>query len=218
MPHFDSEGNDTYLCQLCGNVRSVTTRDTLPQWRPDLTGHEGAGNVCPTCIKQRETAQTSNVTWIDARFNTECPTKCGAQIRRGDKIGKPDGTKHFVCARCVGVLQADKSLARVIREDQTLARRDAVRTHRAGRNRTFAQLAQSEPLNRLDYADNPAEYELQLELERRGIRNAPRPDQCREHLCELEEVPGVVGETMLRCLQGGEIVWEDAEQAIRIVF
>ena len=44
MPHFDKNGNDTVLCQLCGRVVNSAT------WRPDLTGNKSAGNVCSLCV------------------------------------------------------------------------------------------------------------------------------------------------------------------------
>jgi hypothetical protein len=50
MPHFSNccPNADTWICQVCakiycgGCVRS--------EWRPDITGHESAGNVCLTCL------------------------------------------------------------------------------------------------------------------------------------------------------------------------
>lgn len=82
-----------------------------------------------------------------------------------------------------------------------------------------------EPLNRLDFADNPAEYELQKELRRLGVQNEPRPTVCpcineqTEQTCgsSLDEQGGMVGETVLVCPTHG-IVWEDSEGAIRNVY
>jgi len=64
------------------------------------------------------------------------------------------------------------------------------------------------------------EFETLVELERRGIENAPQPEKCPKCGGELEESQGYVGETVLfcpnqNCEQG--VVWEDSEDAIRRV-
>lgn len=46
MPHFDENGNDTVICQLCASIVSKA------EWRSDLTGNKSAGNVCLPCIKK----------------------------------------------------------------------------------------------------------------------------------------------------------------------
>lgn len=46
MPHFDKEGRDTWICQICGSTYSSYVK---PEWNPKLTGHTSAGNVCPSC-------------------------------------------------------------------------------------------------------------------------------------------------------------------------
>lgn len=51
MPHFDSDGYGTWICQVCGKVYSDRVRS---EWRPDVTGHKSAGNVCPTCLEKHE--------------------------------------------------------------------------------------------------------------------------------------------------------------------
>ncbi len=71
----------------------------------------------------------------------------------------------------------------------------------------------SEKLNPLDYADNPAELEVQKELYRTGTRNEPVPGKCPKCGSELDEGGGYVGETVLFCPEHG-IVWEDSEDAI----
>lgn len=50
MPHFNDEGHDTALCQLCGNVFDVQIEKS--HWAPDLTGSPSAGLVCDTCYKE----------------------------------------------------------------------------------------------------------------------------------------------------------------------
>jgi len=57
MPHFSTcrktencRYADTWICQLCGNIYCGGCVDS--QWRPDLTGHESAGNVCPACLSK----------------------------------------------------------------------------------------------------------------------------------------------------------------------
>ena len=53
MPHFASckrhAGCDTYICQMCATV--LCSGCFKPEWRPDITGHASAGNVCPACVK-----------------------------------------------------------------------------------------------------------------------------------------------------------------------
>lgn len=50
MPHFAHccYGADEYICQVCGQVRCSNCQPS--QWRPDITGSKGAGNVCPDCM------------------------------------------------------------------------------------------------------------------------------------------------------------------------
>jgi rubrerythrin len=47
MPHFDAYGGDEWICQVCGRVQDSRVESV---WRPDITGHKGAGNVCPKCL------------------------------------------------------------------------------------------------------------------------------------------------------------------------
>lgn len=51
MPHFSDccPGADTYICQVCGTIHCSNCEPS--QWRPDLTGSQSAGNVCPECRK-----------------------------------------------------------------------------------------------------------------------------------------------------------------------
>ena len=72
-------------------------------------------------------------------------------------------------------------------------------------------------LNPLEYADNPAELEVQRELDRLGIENEPCPDVCPECGGELQSSRGFADETILYCQDHG-IVWEDMEGAIRNVY
>ena len=51
MPHFcDWCGAETYICQKCRKI--FCSEDHPPKWRPDITGNESAGNVCPMCLKR----------------------------------------------------------------------------------------------------------------------------------------------------------------------
>lgn len=50
MPHFNQNGQEISLCQVC--LRDVTESD----WRPDITGHKGAGNTCLVCIAKHDNA------------------------------------------------------------------------------------------------------------------------------------------------------------------
>lgn len=49
MPHFSANGNDTYICQKCARI--LDSVDYPSEWRPDITGHQSAGNVCPSCVR-----------------------------------------------------------------------------------------------------------------------------------------------------------------------
>ena len=49
MPHFDEDGYDTWICQICAKVYSSGKVNS--EWRTDITGNEHAGNVCPNCIE-----------------------------------------------------------------------------------------------------------------------------------------------------------------------
>jgi hypothetical protein len=142
MPHFDEWGGDEWMCQG-PNHRGPRVQNSRveSQWRPDITGHKGAGNCCPACV----------------------------------------------------------------------AFYDSKRARKLERER------EREPLNRLDFADDRAEYEVQRELGRIGVRNAPRPSRCPECKGALAEHGGMVGETTLACPYHGT-VWEDAEDAVRRVY
>lgn len=52
MPTFGPNGRDEFICQKCARVLEST--DLYPQWRPDITGNESAGNVCMQCIRQHD--------------------------------------------------------------------------------------------------------------------------------------------------------------------
>jgi len=49
MPNFCECGADTYICQKCGRI--LCSKDYPSTWRPDITEHESAGNVCPSCLR-----------------------------------------------------------------------------------------------------------------------------------------------------------------------
>lgn len=52
MPHFDKYGGDSWLCQAPKHKGNrVQSSQVVSVWRPDIAGHEGAGNVCPPCLK-----------------------------------------------------------------------------------------------------------------------------------------------------------------------
>ncbi len=52
MPHFSSccPRADEYICQKCAKI--FCSKCQPSQWRPDITRHKSAGNVCPSCIKE----------------------------------------------------------------------------------------------------------------------------------------------------------------------
>jgi hypothetical protein len=35
--------HDGWICQICATIKPDTER---PEWRPEITGHKSAGNVC----------------------------------------------------------------------------------------------------------------------------------------------------------------------------
>jgi hypothetical protein len=47
MPHFDSEGYDTWICQECGRVYS--SKNNEPIWMTPVPGKKFNGNVCKSC-------------------------------------------------------------------------------------------------------------------------------------------------------------------------
>lgn len=60
MPHFCSKcsakgiTSDEYICQVCGSIKCSVEEPS--EWRPDLTGKESAGNICPVCLRTKEIA------------------------------------------------------------------------------------------------------------------------------------------------------------------
>jgi len=52
MPHFCNCGADEYICQKCAKV--LCSKDYPSVWRPDITGYESFGNVCPICLSKYE--------------------------------------------------------------------------------------------------------------------------------------------------------------------
>jgi len=54
MPHFSSccKGADEYICQVCGRIMCSGCKPS--SWRPDITGHKSAGNVCPKCLTKHQ--------------------------------------------------------------------------------------------------------------------------------------------------------------------
>jgi len=73
-------------------------------------------------------------------------------------------------------------------------------------------------LNPLEYADNPAELEIQRELQRLEIENEPCPDVCPHCNSELQRGSGFAGELILYCNCEKGFHWEDNEGAIRNIF
>lgn len=82
MPHFDENGEGTWICQVCG----IIYPDSIPsEWRPDITGHESAGNVCPTCLGKDPVARTVEKT---------------AVLTFG--ISREEAIQKRICVRCKG--------------------------------------------------------------------------------------------------------------------
>lgn len=75
MPHFDENGRDTVICQVC--VRIVTEAT----WRPDITGHKSAGNVCNRCLANHQQKPVGLVEY------------CSQES--GFPVGSPELTKYI---------------------------------------------------------------------------------------------------------------------------
>jgi hypothetical protein len=55
VPHFDEDGGDQWLCQAPNHKGNrVQSSKVKSEWRPDITGHKGAGNSCPPCVKEHD--------------------------------------------------------------------------------------------------------------------------------------------------------------------
>jgi hypothetical protein len=51
MPHFDEFGGDEWICQAPNHKGNRVQNSRVDsEWRPDITGLPGAGNVCPVCL------------------------------------------------------------------------------------------------------------------------------------------------------------------------
>lgn len=84
---------DSYLCQVCLQVKFS---DVSPSsWRTDITGHEGAGNVCKECLDKYNKEKDAStymvecedcglVTMSDDCLFGRCPS-CGYKVRRAKK-------------------------------------------------------------------------------------------------------------------------------------
>lgn len=59
MPHFDENGHDTYICQVCAKIKS--SAKSTPEWRPDITNNKSAANVCEDCVKKHDTNEYFDV-------------------------------------------------------------------------------------------------------------------------------------------------------------
>ena len=60
MPTFSNCcGRDEYVCQKC--TRILCSKCHPPEWRPDITGHQSAGNVCPECLKKATVPVQTNL-------------------------------------------------------------------------------------------------------------------------------------------------------------
>lgn len=50
MPHFCPKcGADEVICQRCGRI--LCSKENKISWRPDISGHASAGNVCQSCVE-----------------------------------------------------------------------------------------------------------------------------------------------------------------------
>ena len=54
MPHFDEDGNDTWICQICGQIQKHNASYT---WAPEITGHTSAGATCGKCVEVHKETQ-----------------------------------------------------------------------------------------------------------------------------------------------------------------
>ena len=51
MPHFNENGEGTWICQACARIYPDSVES---EWIPQLTGSEQAANVCPRCVDKWE--------------------------------------------------------------------------------------------------------------------------------------------------------------------
>lgn len=85
MPHFDTNGADTYICQKCARIFNSVKYP--PTWRPDITGHKSAGNVCPACLNDANTKGDSQMATTTAKPKLKLcrltlPRSCRPQFSR----------------------------------------------------------------------------------------------------------------------------------------
>lgn len=135
----------------------------------------------------------------------QAPNHSGNRIQNSRVVStwRPDITGH---------LNAGNTCPPCVRTFETISSRQPPFTQ----TEQDLVLDSKEPINRLDYADDPAELEVQIELRRMGIKNTQRPTLCPDCQGQLESHRGMVGEPVLVCPTHG-IVWEDSEEAIRRV-
>ena len=64
--------DETYICQVCGQEKNA--EQDPPEWRPDLTQRESAGNVCPECLADLLVPTVSNEDIQNIANETDQPT------------------------------------------------------------------------------------------------------------------------------------------------
>lgn len=217
MPKFDPDGGDMWTCQGPRHKGDRLQRSRVEsQWRPDITGHESTGNCCPTCIrehdgdKQMESRRLTIRYYKDPNFQAfRFEVKLDGQLTLLTQDDSFDRLMRFVRE------DLDPEQTTIDAVIEWLVDLDTEKPSML-HHTMVKEVRQEEILNPLDYADNPAELEVQQELRRTGIRNAPQPTCCPECKGPLQATGGMVGESVLVCSNHG-IVWEDAEDAIRRV-
>lgn len=73
MPHFDENGFDTVICQVCARIVSTGKEEVF--WRCDITGSASAGNVCEGCVAAYEAEASADEICMG------CGTRCGTNGR-----------------------------------------------------------------------------------------------------------------------------------------
>src|SRR5215831_163050 len=184
MPHFDEFGGDEWVCQAPNHRGNrVQNSRVNSEWRPDITGIEGAGNVCPACLQE---------------FNRKALDETMERIEQNDMgyMTPPEpirGPKRRLVsrARVVHPVEGQYSKFRLLDDGpEELIECGAIITCD-------------------DELMDPEERFVQNQIKRAG-GNAPRPERCNECQGQLESSQGMVGEEVLICPIHG-LKWENVE-------
>jgi hypothetical protein len=89
MPHWDNDGDETVICQKCAKI----VKGSQVTWRPDITGHKGAGNVCDTCLARHAGAGTDAKEYDEPRGPVSLAQHCSEES--GFPLGSRELTRYM---------------------------------------------------------------------------------------------------------------------------